>query len=201
MEKLNYKYFIRKFINYFLQGIFYIAPIGITFFVVYKIFDFLDGLFPTKIPGLGIILVIFTIAIIGFLGGSLLKKPVVYLIERYINKTPLVKIIYSSVKDLLGAFVGKKKRFDKPVLVKLYQNSELQKIGFITQSDLSNLGIDQSKVAVYFPHSYNFSGNLLIIPVESITPLDMSSTEIMKFIVSGGVTEISNSEEKKENES
>ncbi|MEI8204220.1 MAG: DUF502 domain-containing protein [Bacteroidota bacterium] len=201
MEKYNYSYFFRKFLAYFLQGLFYIAPIGVTVFIIYRVFIFFDNILPLKIPGLGILIIIVSIGIVGFLGGIFIKKPIATLLERYINKAPIVKIIYSSVKDLLGAFVGKKKRFDKPVLVKLYNNSELQKIGFITQQDLSSLGIGKTKVAVYFPHSYNFSGNLLIIPVESITPLEASSADIMRFIVSGGVTEITLQEEKNEDES
>ncbi len=200
MGNYNYTFFFRKFINYFLQGLFYIAPIGATVFILYQVFVFFDNILPLKIPGLGILIIILSIAIVGFLGGLFIKKPIASFLERYINKAPIVKIIYSSVKDLMGAFVGKKKRFDKPVLVKLYNNSELQKIGFITQQDLSSLGLGNTKVAVYFPHSYNFSGNLLIIPIESITPLDASSADIMKFIVSGGVTEITLLEEKTENE-
>jgi uncharacterized membrane protein len=92
----------------------------------------------------------------------------------------------------MSAFVGKERRFTEPVLVKVTRDGHLEKMGFITQKDLSNLNIPNGKVAVYLPHSYNFSGNLFIVSVESITPLDASPAEVMKFIVSAGVTSIDN---------
>jgi uncharacterized membrane protein len=90
----------------------------------------------------------------------------------------------------MSAFVGKDKKFTEPVLVKVNKDSELEKLGFITQHDLSRLGIEKGKVAVYLPHSYNFSGNLFIVPARNITPIDASPTEVMKFIVTAGVTAI-----------
>ena len=100
---------------------------------------------------------------------------------------PLLNFIYSAFNDLFSAFVGKEKKFNQPVLVKININSNLEKLGFITEE---NLDIVQSegKVAVYFPHSYNFSGELFILPRTQITPLDVNSSEMMKFIVSAGLT-------------
>ncbi|MCK4699410.1 MAG: DUF502 domain-containing protein, partial [Bacteroidales bacterium] len=95
--------------------------------------------------------------------------------------------IYTSIRDLLSAFVGKEKKFNKPVLVRVNTISNLEKMGFLTQEDLSKLGIKENKVAVYFPHSYNFSGEMFIVPVEHITPIKAPSAEVMKIIVSGGV--------------
>jgi uncharacterized membrane protein len=103
------------------------------------------------------------------------------------NKIPLVKLIYSAVKDLLGAFVGDKKKFNKPVLVRINKDNSLHQLGFITQSDLSELGLN-NMVVVYFPHSYAFSGFHYFVPKENITPLDISGPVAMKFIVSGGVS-------------
>jgi uncharacterized membrane protein len=103
------------------------------------------------------------------------------------QKIPLVKLIYSAVKDLLGAFVGDKKKFNKPVLVRLNKENSLYQIGFITQSDLTDLGLTDM-VVVYFPHSYAFSGYHYFVPKESIKPLDIPGPTAMKFIVSGGVS-------------
>ena len=97
-------------------------------------------------------------------------------------------MIYSAIRDLLSAFVGKEKKFNNPVLVKVNHLSNLEKLGFLTQKDLSTLGIEDGKVAVYFPHSYNFSGELFIVPVEHVRSIDISSAEYMKFIVSGGAS-------------
>jgi uncharacterized membrane protein len=103
------------------------------------------------------------------------------------NRIPLVKLIYSAVKDLLGAFVGDKKKFNKPVLVRINKDNNLYQIGFITQSDLSDLGLDDM-VVVYFPHSYAFSGYHYFVPKESIKQLNIPGPTAMKFIVSGGVS-------------
>ena len=113
-------------------------------------------------------------------------------LDKLISQAPLVKIIYTSIKDFMSAFVGKERRFTEPVLVKISRDGNLEKMGFITQKDLSNLGIPKGKVAVYLPHSYNFSGNLFIVSVENITPLDAHPAEVMKFIVSAGVTSVDN---------
>ena len=111
------------------------------------------------------------------------------------DRVPLIKLIYTSVKDLIAAFVGKKKRFTEPVLVKMEGNVE--RLGFITQRDLTELGISADKIGVYIPFSYALTGNLIIVPKNFVTPVDGNSTDIMKFIISGGVTELELEEEKK----
>jgi uncharacterized membrane protein len=130
------------------------------------------------------------ITLIGVLGSSILIKPILNSIDNFISRAPLVKIIYTSIKDFMSAFVGKEKKFTEPVLVKISKDSDVEKIGFITQRDLSALGIESGKVAVYLPFSYTFSGNLFIVPTENVKPLNANSTEIMKFVVSAGVTTI-----------
>jgi uncharacterized membrane protein len=99
-------------------------------------------------------------------------------------------VIYSSVKDLIEAFVGEKKRFNQPVLVTVNNNPVVQRIGFITENDLSELGLEKEKMAVYLPFSYGFNGQLLIVDSENVRKLDASGTEMMKFVISGGVTDI-----------
>ena len=94
------------------------------------------------------------------------------------------------MKDIFEAFVGQKKKFDKPVLVKMSQTQEIERIGFITQKNLSQIGIEGNKVAVYFPFSYAITGELLIVPAENVSIINASSAEVMRFIVSGGVTQI-----------
>jgi uncharacterized membrane protein len=86
--------------------------------------------------------------------------------------------------------MGKEKKLNKPVLFRISKDSDLERIGFITEADLSNLGIGAEKVAVYAPHSYNFSGNVYIVPVANITPLDVDASEAMKFVVAGGMVKI-----------
>jgi uncharacterized membrane protein len=110
-------------------------------------------------------------------------------------KAPLIKIIYSSVKDLVSAFVGQKKRFNEPVLVKV-GSTGMEKLGFVTNRDLRFLGISEKKVAVYLPHSYAWSGNLFIVPADHVSPVDASTTDVMKFIISAGVINLENANEK-----
>lgn len=181
---------LKRLFRYFLQGLLYIVPITVTLYVLYFIFHTIDGIIPVKIPGLGFLIIIVVITIVGYLGPLFFTKPFVGYIEQWIEKTPLVKLIYTSVKDLIAAFVDNKKRFNKPVMVKLHKDSELYKLGFVTQKDLAELGMGAEFVAVYLPHSYNFSGNLFIVPSANVRELDIPSSEVMKFIVSGGVTEM-----------
>jgi len=183
---------MKKFINYFLQGLLYIVPISVTLYVVYWVFTKIDGILPFQFPGLGLIVIIALITFIGLAGSIIITSPINSFFQRLLKKAPLLQTIYSSMKDLMRTFVGKKKGFDQAVLIKLYENSTIERIGFITNEDLSSLGIKEGKVLVYLPHSYAFSGQLFVVEKSYITPIDKSSSEIMKLIVSGGVTEIEN---------
>ena len=183
---------MKKFINYFLQGLLYIVPITVTLYVVYWTFQKIDGILPFQFPGLGLIVIILLITLIGFVGSAIITSPINSFFQRLLKRAPLLQTIYSSVKDLMSTFVGKKKGFNTPVLIKLYENSTIERIGFITNEDLTTLGIKEGKILVYLPHSYAFSGQLFVVERSYITTIDSSSTEIMKLIVSGGVTEIEN---------
>lgn len=188
---------MKKIIRFFLQGLLIIAPSFITIYIVYLVFTYLDGVIQEflarylkfSVPGMGIVALLILITLLGFLGQSVIFRPIQNLLDKLLTRAPLVKVVYSSIRDLLSAFVGNEKKFNKPVLVKVNTISELEKMGFITTEDLSELNI-KDKVAVYFPHSYNFSGEMFIVPKEHITPLNIPSSEAMKFIVSGGVTKV-----------
>ena len=183
---------MKKFINYFLQGLLYIVPITVTLYVVYWTFQKIDGILPFQFPGLGLIIIIGLITFIGFVGSAIITSPINAFFQRLLKRAPLLQTIYSSVKDLMSTFVGKKKGFNTPVLIKVYENSSIERIGFITNEDLSTLHIKEGKALVYLPHSYAFSGQLFVVERSYIKPINASSAEIMKLIVSGGVTEIEN---------
>lgn len=184
------RWLTRRFTSYFLKGLILIVPITVTFYIVFNVFQFLDGLIPYDIPGVSILIILVGTAFLGFIGTTFIQAPLMQLFEKAIEKVPLIKIIYTSIRDLLSAFVGQEKRFTKPVMVKTNRDTEMYKLGFITQKDLSDLGISEGKSAVYLPHSYNFSGNLFIVDNSLITPIDAPADEIMKFIVSGGITKL-----------
>ena len=124
---------------------------------------------------------------IGIIGNTIIARPIKALINRIINKIPILKVFYSALNDLFSAFVGKERKFNRPVLVLVNPISNLEKLGFMTEDDLSKLD-ESEKLAVYFPHSYNFSGELFIVPKNLVKPIDINPAEVMKFIVSAGVS-------------
>ena len=173
-------------IKYFLQGLLLTAPLAFTVTLTVSTIKWFDDLLQIETPGIGIAIILVSITTLGFLASTIIIRPLFNFIDLTITKTPFLGIIYTSIKDLFNAFVGNDKKFNKPVLVKLNADQEVEKIGFITQTDLEQFGLDD-KVAVYLPHSYNFSGELFIVPIKNVTPIDLPSAEVMKFIVSGGV--------------
>lgn len=188
---------MKKIINYFLQGVLYIAPFGITAYIIYLIFRFVDSLLndilerflKIDIPGLGIIVIIIFLILVGIIGQSIIARPFKILFKRLLEKAPLLRLVYSAMNDLFSAFVGKEKKFNKPVIVLVNPISNLEKLGFLTEEDLSRLD-EKEKVAVYFPHSYNFSGELFIVPKDQVRLININPSVAMKFIVSGGVSNI-----------
>ena len=148
-----------------------------------------DKIIPINIPGIGFIVVIVGVTLIGWVGSSIISKPLFNLIDDFLSSLPFIKIIYTSVKDLMEAFVGEKKKFSKPVIVEF--TAGVYKPGFITQDDLLDMNLP-GLIGVYFPHSYAFSGNLFFIDKVKIKLYEGNPTDFMKFIVSGGVTEIGN---------
>lgn len=188
---------MKKIFRYFLQGLLLVAPAAFTILVVYWLFDLIDGpirnliknTFNVQIPGVGLVFTFVFITLMGWIGQSFLFKPIGHFVDRIFEKVPVLKMIYSTMNDFIKAFVGEKKKFTRPVRVKVNMVSELEKVGFITADDLSDLGL-KDKVAVLFPHSYNWSGEMFLVPKELITPLNLPPGEVMKFALTGGVTRV-----------
>ena len=188
---------MKRLLGYFLQGLLFTAPLGITVYIIYLAFQFIDGIFmPSlvrlvgfRIPGLGILGILIFITLIGFIGQSIIATPIKNLVNGTMKRLPLLQLIYSSVKDFLSAFVGKEKKFSKPVLVNVNKISNLEKLGFITEEDLSDFGV-KDMVAVYFPHAYAFSGELFFVPKDQVRVINVPPAEAMKFMVSGGIARV-----------
>jgi uncharacterized membrane protein len=185
--KVNLRQRLAKLINYFLRGLLIVLPFAVTFSIVRSIVVTLDDYVNVGIPAVGFLIVVVSITFLGFIGSSLITKPLFSLMDDVLSKIPFVKIIYTSVKDFMEAFVGDKKKFNAPVLVEMSQG--VFKPGFITKNDLSALNLP-GMCAVYFPHSYAFSGNLFLVNNDKVKPFDGNSADVMKFIVSGGVTHL-----------
>ncbi|MFD2514593.1 DUF502 domain-containing protein [Pontibacter locisalis] len=180
---------MKRLFRYFINGLLIIAPFTLTVWIVVAIIDWLDGMFDLGVPGLGILLMVLLLTLVGYIGSSFFVKPFLVVSERLLHKVPLVSIIYSSLRDLFDAFVGDNQKFNKPVIVKMQESSDNYKLGFVTHDALQTVNIEDC-VAVYFPHSYNFSGELFIVPKRNVTYLDAPSSEVMKFIVSGGISKL-----------
>jgi uncharacterized membrane protein len=173
----------------FLQGLLLLSPIALTGYLLFTVFINVDSLVPYVPRGLGFLIIIVTVTVIGFLGTRFfIGKWVFDSFANLMEHTPGVKFIYSSIRDVIKSFVGDKKRFNRPVWVCVNVNPEIWRIGFMTQSDMTYLGMNK-KVAVYMPHAYAISGWVIVTGSEYVKPVkDMTAAEAMKFAVSGGIT-------------
>lgn len=175
----------------FLQGLLILSPIAVTAYVIYTVFDSVDRLVPWVPRGIGFLIIIGTVTFIGYMGTRFFLGRMLFdAFDHLLQHIPGIKYIYTSIKDVMGSFVGDKKRFNKPVWVCTNLNPEIWRIGFMTQKDLTYLGLP-GRVAVYLPHSYAVSGYVVMVETMHIKPvIKMTAAEAMKFAVSGGITSI-----------
>ncbi len=181
----------RRLLVYFLRGLVFLAPVGITAYICVVVFAAIDGWLGLSVPGAGFAVSLALITLFGFLASSFITKSLISALDDVLERLPFVRLLYSSSRDLVSAFVGEKRRFDKPVVVELFAGGNARALGFVTQAALAELGMD-GYVSVYMPHSYNFSGQMYLFPIAAVTRLDANSSDVMAFIVSGGVTEVPN---------
>ncbi|WP_257668159.1 DUF502 domain-containing protein [Parapedobacter tibetensis] len=190
---------IRLFFNYLVKGTLVVLPLAGALFLIVWIVASVDAALnlsswfweddagrPLYVPGLGILTVIIVLVIVGMVFTNVVMEPIHNWFNSLINRIPLFNTLYSSIKDFTEAFVGDAKKFNEPVLVEVNETG-LKKIGFLTQRDLSKIGLE-GEVVVYFPYSYSFAGQVVIVRTERVKPLNMSATDAMKLVVSGGVS-------------
>ncbi len=188
---------MKRIVSYFLQGIILIAPTVIIVYILYSLFVKIDSwvannfekVIGFSVPGLGILFLFITITLLGFVGQTAIVRPIKRMSDKVIRRIPLLHLLYSSFNDLFSAFVGKEKKFNVPVKVFFNKENNLYKLGFITKESMVEIG-NEELAAVYFPHSYNFSGELYLVPNDRIEKIDLPPSEVMKFIVSAGVTKV-----------
>lgn len=178
---------MRRLLGFFVRGLVLLAPLFVTVWVCWLVFTNVDGWLGLPIPGAGFVATLLLITVVGFLGSNLLTRSAVSLLEGLMARLPFVRLLYGSTKDLLNAFVGEKRRFDKPVSLDLSADGGVRLVGFVTQESLAHLGMSEY-VAVYCPHSYNFSGQLHLVLATRVRALDVASADAMAFVVSGGVS-------------
>jgi uncharacterized membrane protein len=191
------KGFFRKSVGYFFQGLLFITPIGVTIFVLVWFVNLMDDLFeplisnvlPYHIPGFGLIFSFFWLALLGYFIAHLVSRSAVTWFDGLMKKAPLIKVIYFAVKDLITVFFGKEDRMGKPVKVCVSRDPLQYRFGFQTREDLSEFGFGTDMLSVYLPFSYGVMGNQIVVKRSDVEYLDVKSSEMMKFIVSGGVVQ------------
>jgi uncharacterized membrane protein len=194
---------MKRITGYFLQGLLYVAPMSVTAYVIYILFDFTDNLIQQylqhligrQIHGLGILIILLFLTLLGYVGQTIIAKPFKYLFHKIIHTIPPLELIYSAVKDFFSAFVGKDRKFNRPVRFRINPSDNVYRIGFITNQNIEAFD-DDELVSVYVPFSYTFTGETYLVAKSAIRPINASASEVMKFIVAGGVADILPNERK-----
>lgn len=192
------KKFLTDLAGYFLRGLLFVAPIGITVAVIVWFVRFLNGiispitenLLPFPIPGLGILMVFAVLAMMGFIISHLITFSAESTLDRVMSRAPLIKVIYFSVKDIIALFSDKQDKLGKPVKVRVQKDPVQYRFGFVTQSDVKTFGFEDDMLSVYMPFSYGIMGMQVVAHRDDVEYLDLPAAEVMKFIVSGGVAHV-----------
>lgn len=186
------KFTYRRILRYFIQGILILAPISITGYLLYWLFDNVDSILRpvVNVPGLGFLMILGFVILIGYISNNFLMGGILGLFDSWLEKTPGVKYIYTSIKDFFEAFAGEKRKFDKPILVNVFAE-EVWLIGFLTHEELERFELGEEYVSAYVPQGYNIAGQLYLVKRERIRKLEqMTASQAMKFAVTGGVVKL-----------
>lgn len=204
----------RKVVQYFLQGILILAPLAITIYAIYWVVSTVDSWVPifrepvrdidgkitgyeVKNYGLGFLLVLTGIIVIGYLSSFFIQSRLFNLFDRWLEKTPGIKFIYTSTRDFFEAFAGNKKKFNKAVLANVFAD-DVWIVGFLTDEEMGKFNMGAEHVAVYVPQAYNFAGQLYVLPRNKVKHIEaITSGEAMKYAVTGGVVDVDDENEKK----
>ena len=171
----------------FLRGLVIVVPIALTLYLLVQAFLTLDQILKLRYRGLGVAVLVLATVLIGALASNFVGRRLFGFAEAMFTRAPIVRIIYAAIKDLLEAFVGNKRRFDRPVTIQI--GEQVRMLGFITQEELGALG-GPGEIAVYVPFSYTWDGCLMIVPRERVTPVAADSASVLAFAVSGGVSKV-----------
>lgn len=186
------KFNSKRIVRYFIQGVLILAPIAITGYLLYWMFDRIDSILRpvVDIPGLGFLIILLFVIIVGYVSTNFLMGSFLHLFDSWLERTPGVKFIYTSIKDFFEAFAGDKRRFDKPVLVNVMAE-EVWLVGFLTNEDMHRFELGAEYVSTYVPQGYNIAGQLYLVKRERVRKLEhMSASQAMKYAVTGGVVKL-----------
>ncbi len=183
---------VKKIFRYFIQGLIILAPITITGYVLYWLFDKVDSILRpyVNIPGLGFIIILVFIILVGWVSSNFIMGSAINFFDHVMQRTPGIKFIYTSTKDFFEAFAGDKKKFNKAVLAMAFAE-DVWIVGFLTDEEMHKFNMGSDKVAVYVPQAYNFAGQLYILPRDKVRKIEhITSGEAMKYAVTGGVVDL-----------
>jgi uncharacterized membrane protein len=178
-----------RLLNYFLRGLVIVGPLALTIYVCVIIFTTIDSWLGLPVRGVGFLASLVLITLVGFLASNLVTRGMVGVVDSAFDRLPFVRLVYSSAKDMLNAFVGEKRRFDKPVFVSVSGDGQVKVLAFLTSESLAQLGAAEL-VTAYMPQSYGLAGHIIVVPASRIQRIDADATAVMAFILSGGVTEV-----------
>lgn len=183
---------LKQIFRFFVQGLIILAPIGITAYVLYWLFDKVDSILRpyVNIPGLGFVIIILFVILVGWISSTFLMGSFINFFDQWMERTPGIKFIYTSTKDFFEAFAGDKRKFNKAVLANVF-SEDVWIIGFLTDEEMKKFEMDAEKVAVYVPQAYNFAGQLYILPRDRVRKIEkIAAGEAMKYAVTGGVVDL-----------
>ena len=183
---------VKKIFRLFIQGLIILAPIGLTAYVLYWLFDKVDSILRPylNIPGLGFAIILVFVLLVGWVSSNFLMGSFISFFDQWMDRTPGIKFIYTSTKDFFEAFAGDKKRFNKPVLASVFAE-DVWIVGFLTDEEMKKFNLGADKVSVYVPQAYHWAGQLYILPREKVRNIDkINSGEAMKYAVTGGVVDL-----------
>lgn len=180
---------MKSLLKYFLNGLVLTAPVALTGYILWRLFAAVDGWLDLGVPGAGFLATLALVTAVGFVASNFLARRILTWMDDLVDLVPGVRFVYNGIKDVMGAFVGEKKRFGQAVLVTLDATTGMKAIGFLTQDSLAEMGL-ADHVTVYLPFSYAFTGHTLVLPRELVTPIHAPSAKVMAFVVSGGVAEV-----------
>jgi len=191
------------FKRYFLAGLIVTVPLIGTYLILAFIIEWVDdvmiGLVPQQyrpdvligmdIPGLGLIATIVIILLVGFLTRIYFGRKLIQLGDYIISKIPVGRTIYSSIKQFMETVLSGRKREFKGVVMVEYPRKDCWVMGFVTRSPAKYiLDIDERRwMTIFIPTTPNpTSGFLIVVPEENTRPVDISTEEAFKFIISAG---------------
>lgn len=182
----------------FFRGLVTILPIAITFYILYSVILILDGLLgsllrellPTYIPGLGLIAIVGIIFIFGLMMNNILTTKLLSMIESRLLEVPLIKTVYSPLRDLMNLFSKQDAKQLKHVVLVHIGEGGAQAIGLVTRDQFQELKIGdftKDKVAVYFPLSYALGGMTLLIPKSQVQEIDIPVEKAMSLALTAWI--------------